>query len=171
MIHSIGHSTRTAQAFHDLLEVHGIARLADVRTLPMSRRHPHFNSERLGSDLAARGIDYKHMAGLGGLRKPRPDSINTGWKHSGFRGYADYMESASFQAALEDLVQFAAAAPTAVMCAEAMWWKCHRRLIADALSARGIPVRHIMSAARATPHVMSDFATILEGRVSYPALL
>ena len=171
MIHTIGHSTRSAEVFLDLLQIHGIALLADVRTIPMSRRHPHFNRDALSSYLAARGIDYRHMAGLGGLRKPRPDSTNTGWKHPGFRGYADYMGTSGFQAALQDLVIAAAAAPTAVMCAEAMWWKCHRRLLADALVARGIPVRHIMSAATATPHEMSAFATIQDGRVSYPALL
>jgi uncharacterized protein (DUF488 family) len=171
VIHTIGHSTRSAAVFRELLQIHGIARLADVRTIPMSRRHPQFNREPLSSDLAAAGIQYQHMAGLGGLRKPRADSRNTGWKHAGFRGYADYMETAAFQAALEALIRFTAATPTAVMCAEAMWWKCHRRLIADALLARGIAVRHIMSAAAAKPHEMSDFATILDGRVSYRALL
>ena len=154
-----------------MLQVHGIARLADVRTIPMSRRHPHFNRETMSLDLAAGGIEYQHMPRLGGLRKPRPDSRNTGWKHAGFRGYADYMETADFQAALEALLLFAAVAPTAVMCAEAMWWKCHRRLLADALLARGIAVQHIMGPGAPRPHEMSDFATILEGKVSYPALL
>jgi uncharacterized protein (DUF488 family) len=153
-----------------MLQAHGVAQLADVRTVPMSRRHPQFNRDTLDGFLAASGIRYQHMGALGGLRKPRPDSANTGWKHPGFRGYADYMETDAFEAGLRELRRFASVAVTAVMCAEAVWWKCHRRLLADALVAQGVPVRHIVSAG-AKPHELSPFARIHEGKVIYPALL
>ena len=171
MIYTIGHSTRTADELVALLQVHGIERLADVRAAPASRRYPHFNRDVMSSHLAEHGVTYRHLPALGGLRKPRADSTNTGWKHPGFRGYADYMETDDFQAGLQDLLTFGHNAPTAVMCAEALWWKCHRRLIADALVALQHPVRHILNAGTPSPHEMSDFATVRAGRVIYPALL
>jgi len=114
---------------------------------------------------------YRHFAGLGGLRKPRADSPNTAWRHQGFRGYADYMATPEFERALDELVEFARAGATAVMCAEAVWWRCHRQLVADALVARGIEVRHIMSADAAPPHTLTEFAQAADGKVSYRRLI
>ena len=170
MIYTIGHSTHSADAFLALLRMHGVTQLADVRTMPMSRRHPHFNKDSLEKFLAASGIRYRHLGGLGGLRKPRRDSTNTAWKHPSFRGYADYMETEAFDRAFRELVGFASAGPTAVMCAEAVWWRCHRQLLADALLVQGVPVWHIVGAG-AKPHEMSAFARIRDGKVIYPALL
>ena len=170
MIYTIGHSTHSADAFLALLRMHGVTQLADVRTMPMSRRHPHFNKDSLEKFLAASGIRYRHLGGLGGLRKPKRDSTNTAWKHPSFRGYADYMETEAFERAFRELVGFASAGPTAVMCAEAVWWRCHRQLLADALLVQGVPVWHIVGAG-AKPHEMSAFARIRDGKVIYPALL
>ena len=170
MIYTIGHSTHSADAFLALLRTHGVTQLADVRTMPMSRRHPHFNRDSLEKFLAASGIQYRHFGGLGGLRKPKRDSTNTAWKHPSFRGYADYMETEAFERAFRELVAFASEGPTAVMCAEAVWWRCHRQLLADALLVQGVPVWHIVG-ADAKPHEMSAFARIRDGKVIYPALL
>ena len=170
MIYTIGHSTHSADAFLALLGMHGVTQLADVRTMPMSRRYPHFNRDSLEKLLAASGIRYRHLGGLGGLRKPRRDSTNTAWKHPSFRGYADYMETEAFERAFRELVVFASAGPTAVMCAEAVWWRCHRQLLADALLVQGVPVWHIFGAG-AKPHEISAFARIRDGKVIYPALL
>lgn len=170
MIYTIGHSTHSADAFLALLRTHSVTQLADVRTMPMSRRHPHFNRDSLEKFLAASGIQYRHFGGLGGLRKPKRDSTNTAWKHPSFRGYADYMETEAFERAFRELVAFASEGPTAVMCAEAVWWRCHRQLLADALLVQGVPVWHIVG-ADAKPHEMSAFARILDGKVIYPALL
>ena len=170
MIYTIGHSTHSADAFLALLRMHGVTQLADVRTMPMSRRYPHFNKDSLEKFLAASGIRYRHLGGLGGLRKPKRDSTNTAWKHPSFRGYADYMETEPFERAFRELVVFASAGPTAVMCAEAVWWRCHRQLLADALLVQGVPVWHIVGAG-AKPHEMSAFARIRDGKVIYPALL
>ena len=170
MIYTIGHSTHSADAFLALLRTHSVTQLADVRTMPMSRRHPHFNRDSLEKFLAASGIGYRHFGGLGGLRKPKRDSTNTAWKHPSFRGYADYMETEAFERAFRELVAFASEGPTAVMCAEAVWWRCHRQLLADALLVQGVPVWHIVG-ADAKPHEMSAFARILDGKVIYPALL
>jgi uncharacterized protein (DUF488 family) len=171
MIYTVGHSTRTADAFLALLRAHGIQLVADVRTVPRSRRHPQFTREALEDFLHVHGIDYEHYAALGGLRKPRRDSVNTGWRHPAFRGYADHMESEQFQRALEQLARAAAARTTAVMCAEAVWWQCHRKLLADALLVAGVPVRHIMSETEAKPHELSEFARASDGRVTYPGFL
>jgi len=170
VIYTIGHSTHSADAFLALLRMHGVTQLADVRTMPMSRRYPHFNKNSLEKFLAASGIRYRHLGGLGGLRKPKRDSTNTAWKHPSFRGYADYMETEAFERAFRELVVFASAGPTAVMCAEAVWWRCHRQLLADALLVQGVPVWHIVGAG-AKPHEMSAFARIRDGKVIYPALL
>lgn len=170
-VYTIGHSTRTLDAFLALLHAHQISQLADVRTVPKSRRHPHFAGEALAQTLPEAGIAYRHLAALGGLRKPRKDSRNTAWRHESFRGYADHMETPAFQRALDDLIAWSGAQPTVVMCAEAVWWRCHRQLIADALVARAVEVRHIMSAGPAPPHALTAFARIDDGRVTYPGLV
>ena len=171
MIWTIGHSTRSADVLLILLRTNNIRQVADVRTAPYSRRHPQFNSDALNKFLNLHGIAYRHFPALGGLRKPRPDSANTAWRESGFRGYADYMETPAFRGGLEDLLRFAEGGPTTVMCAEAVWWRCHRRLLADALVARGIPVAHILSGATPNPHELSEFARVEGGLVTYPGLL
>ena len=214
-IFTIGHSTRSLDDFIALLHSHGINRLADIRTVPKSRRHPHFAGDALARSLPAEDVAYRHFPGLGGLRKPKRDSTNTGWRHEGFRGYADYMQTAEFARALEELIDWARGGPeraapqldndvmsveratpqlhedvaraegavptgnvaralqarVAIMCAEALWWRCHRQLVADALVARGIEVRHIASASSARSHTLTDFARVDAGRVSYPGLL
>ncbi|HVL67314.1 MAG TPA: DUF488 domain-containing protein [Vicinamibacterales bacterium] len=170
-VYTIGHSTHTADAFLELLQAHGIRQLADVRLIPKSSRHPHFASEPLAHTLAVHGIDYRHFPGLGGRRRPRPDSVNTAWRVEAFRGYADFMGTEAFKQALAALMGFASRAPTALMCAEAVWWQCHRRLLADALVVRGLPVRHILSAGDAKPHELSEFARIDGDEVTYPGLL
>lgn len=168
---TIGHSTLAIESFIERLDAHGIRQLGDVRTIPRSRRHPQFGTEALAGSLGARGIAYRHLPGLGGLRRPRPDSANTGWTHPSFRGYADYMEQPAFMDALEGLLSWGADAPTVVMCAEAKWWQCHRRLLADALTARGHEVLHIMNASTAAPHELTPFARIEGTRVVYPGLV
>ena len=170
-IHTIGHSTRSLEDFVGLLQQHGIEQLADVRTIPRSRRHPHFAADALSTSLPASGIKYRHFAGLGGLRKPRADSDNRGWRHPSFRGYADYMQTPAFEAALNALIQWSGEGSTVVMCAEAVWWQCHRQLIADALVARGIEARHIMSAKAADVHTLTSFARVDGTRVTYPGLI
>jgi uncharacterized protein (DUF488 family) len=171
IVFTIGHSVRPLDEFLKLLHAHGVRGLADVRTVPRSRRHPHFSGEALARSLPDAGIVYRHFPGLGGLRKPRRDSPNGGWRNEGFRGYADHMATREFTSALEDLIAFARRQVVAVMCAEAKWWECHRQLIADALVANGAEVRHIMSARDAPPHELTAFGRIESGRVTYPALL
>jgi len=151
-----------------MLQGHGVELLVDVRTVPRSRYNPQFNTEALPGPLGAAGIAYVHMPGLGGLRHPRPDSRNTGWKNLSFRGYADYMQTAEFETNLARLLRLAEGKRTAVMCAEAVPWRCHRSMIADALTARGIPVEHIMSATKRTSHVLTSFAHVDGARVTYP---
>jgi uncharacterized protein (DUF488 family) len=174
-IYTIGHSTRPLDEFITLLKAHRVTQLADVRTVPKSRRHPHFAGDALAQSLPAAAIAYRHFADLGGLRKPRRDSRNGGWRHEGFRGYADYMETDAFERGLDELIGWAEACrggETAIMCAEAVWWRCHRQLVADALVARGIEVRHIGSATSARPHALTDFARVdSKRRVKYPDLL
>jgi uncharacterized protein (DUF488 family) len=172
LIYTIGHSTRPLDDFLALLGAHGIRRLVDIRSIPKSRRHPHFAGEALSASLAAAGIEYAHRKALGGMRKPRPDSRNTAWRVEGFRGYADYMETEAFRAALEELLVMAAGpVPTAIMCAEAVPWRCHRQLVADALVAKGVEVRHITSASLASPHTLTEFARVEDGRVTYRGLV
>ena len=171
VVFTIGHSTRTAEQFLELLRAHGVRQVADVRTVPKSARHPQYNSQALEAFLHANDVVYRHFAALGGLRKPRADSVNSGWRHPGFRGYADHMQTPEFEAGLRELVAFAAVAPTAVMCAEAVWWQCHRQLLSDALLAVDVPVKHILDSKEAKPHRLSDFARVDAGKVSYPGLL
>lgn len=168
VIWTIGHSTRTLEALVALLRAHGIRRLADVRSFPRSRRHPQFNVDVLPGPLAEAGIVYEHLPALGGFRRPRPDSVNTAWREPGFRGYADHMQTPEFAAAVDGLLARAATAPTAVMCAEAVPWRCHRQLLADALVVRGEPVAHIVSAAAAQPHALTPAARVAGARVTYP---
>jgi uncharacterized protein (DUF488 family) len=165
---TIGHSNRPIETFLEMLTRHGVQLLVDVRTMPRSRYNPQFNRETLPESLAAAGIGYRHMPGLGGLRHPYKDSINTGWRNPHFRGYADYMQTQDFAQNLDDLLREAAARQTAVMCAEAVPWRCHRSLLADAATARGIPVRHIMSAEKSDPHQLTSFARVEGERVTYP---
>jgi uncharacterized protein (DUF488 family) len=174
-IWTIGHSTRTADDFVGLLRAHAIDGLADVRTIPKSRRHPHFAREALAARLTHEGIEYRHFGALGGLRKPRPDSPNGAWKNESFRGYADYMMTLEFNTGVDELLDFGARRQVAVMCAEAVWWQCHRMLLADALVARGVDVQHIMSAKGTSalqPHRLTPFAQIhSDGHVRYPGVL
>jgi uncharacterized protein (DUF488 family) len=150
--------------------VHGIRQLIDVRTIPKSRRNPQFGQDELGASLGQQGIQYVHLPGLGGLRHARKDSINTGWKNASFRGYADYMQTGAFREGLARLIDLAAACPTVIMCAEAVPWRCHRSLIADALVARGVEVQHVLSAASRKPHAYTPFARVEGESVTYPGL-
>jgi uncharacterized protein (DUF488 family) len=168
-IATIGHSTRELDAVVSILRGHGITRLIDVRTVPRSRHNPQFNRETLPGSLAASGIGYLHMPGLGGLRHPRRDSVNTGWRNSGFRGYADYMQTGEFARALDALLGQARVERVAIMCAEAVPWRCHRSLVADALTVRGLRVVHLLGPERAEPHVLTGFARVDGTTVTYPA--
>jgi uncharacterized protein (DUF488 family) len=165
---TIGHSTRPIDEFIALLRTHGVTDLIDVRTVPRSRHNPQFNRDSLPASLARAGIEYIHRPDLGGLRHPRKDSRNTGWRNSGFRGFADYMETPEFAAALASLMAHAEQSHVAIMCAEAVPWRCHRSLIADALTAHGIPVGHIMNEHPAELHRLTSFARVEAGNVRYP---
>jgi uncharacterized protein (DUF488 family) len=165
---TIGHSTRPLETFIDLLRAHGVQRLVDVRTVPRSRHNPQFNCETLSATLHNRRIHYTHLAALGGLRHARKDSQNTGWHNASFRGFADYMQTPEFEEGLEKLIALARVEQAGVMCAEAVPWRCHRSLIADALTVRGIPVRHIMSRTRAEPHKLTSFARVKGLHLTYP---
>ncbi|HEY2014116.1 MAG TPA: DUF488 domain-containing protein [Bryobacteraceae bacterium] len=153
----------------EMLAAHGVDLLVDVRTVPRSRYNPQFNTEAMPGPLEAAGIAYVHMPGLGGLRHPRKDSRNTGWRNLSFRGYADYMQTAEFEKNLDQLIVLADGKRAAVMCAEAVPWRCHRSMIADALTARGMAVEHIMSTTKANPHVLTSFARVDGTRVTYPS--
>ena len=169
-IWTIGHSTRNIDAFISLLEENGIKLLADVRSLPGSKRYPQFNKETLAESLNAHGIRYEHFPELGGRRKSEPDSRNTAWRNASFRGYADYMETEEFHKGVERLLALAGeAGPAAIMCAEAVWWRCHRSLISDYLKARGIDVMHILDANKVEPHPFTSAARIVNGELSYAA--
>jgi uncharacterized protein (DUF488 family) len=170
-IWTIGHSTRSLDDLIELLLENEVELLADVRTAPGSRRLPHFGRASLESELPRHGIAYIHLPALGGLRKPRPDSVNTGWRNASFRGYADYIQTAEFEAGLADLTRMAAERRMAVMCAEAVPWRCHRSLIADVLTARGVEVLHITGRGRSQPHVMTSFARVENECVVYPDTL
>ena len=167
VVYTIGHSTRSIEDFLGLLHREGIRALVDVRAFPMSRRHPHFNADLLAATLAAHHVAYTHAPALGGRRRPRPDSPNAGWRSDSFRAYADHMSTSEFREAITELMANAAQIPTTVMCAEAVPWKCHRSLIADALVARGCEVRHVLD--RSTdPHTPIEFARVANGEVTYP---
>jgi uncharacterized protein (DUF488 family) len=169
-IFTIGHSTRPIHDFLTLLASQGVEQLIDIRTVPRSRTNPQFNRDALPESLKGDGISYVHMPALGGLRHPRADSTNTGWRNASFRGYADYMQTPEFEEALEKLIELGREKQVAMMCAEAVPWRCHRSLVADALTARGVPVEHIMNAARRDHHKLTPFAKVEGERVSYPGL-
>lgn len=166
---TVGHSTRTLEELASILKAHGACVLVDVRTVPRSRRVPQFNAETLGRDLAKWGIEYLPLPALGGLRKPKADSTNLAWRNTSFRGYADYMQTPAFQAGLKQLIDIASVKRTAIMCAEAVPWRCHRSLIADALITRGWQVIDLMSQRSAKTHRLTEFAKVDGTRVTYPA--
>lgn len=167
---TIGHSTRPIDDFVTLLRAHGIDLLLDVRTVPRSRHNPQYEKDALAASLARAGIDYEHVPALGGLRRPRKDSINAGWHNESFRGYADYMQTPEFDAALDDVLARAnAGRRLALMCAEGAPFRCHRSLIADAVLARGGETLEITSRERARAHRLTPFAKVERGRVTYPA--
>jgi uncharacterized protein (DUF488 family) len=168
---TIGHSTRTWGNFQDLLTLNEIKNLVDVRSYPGSRRYPQFNQVELSRALDAAGINYHHLAGLGGRRKPVPRSKNTAWRNESFRAYADHMESDDFRKGIGSLLALAACGPTVVMCAEAVWWRCHRSLIADYLKASGVEVVHILDARHNELHPYTSAARIIDGELSYAGLL
>jgi uncharacterized protein (DUF488 family) len=167
-LYTIGHSTRTVRELSELLRAHGVEQVVDVRTIPRSRHNPQFSRPAMSRSLRATGIGYRHLKALGGLRHARPDSINLGWRHASFRGYADYMQTEPFADALERLEQLAARRPTVIMCAEAVPWRCHRSLIADALTVRRWRVLHIQSRKTARPHRRTPFLRVRSGRLLYP---
>lgn len=167
-VFTVGHSTLLIERFIALLESCGIERLADVRTVPRSRHNPQFNAEALARDLAAAGIEYVPMTALGGLRRPRPDSPNTGWRNTSFRGYADYMQTAQFRQALEELIRSSREKRVAIMCAEAVPWRCHRSLVADALQVHGVPVVEILSETSRREHKLTPFARVAGESIIYP---
>lgn len=167
-IWTIGHSTRTIEEFIETLQAHGIKLVADVRLLPGSRRYPQFNKEMLANSLSSHGIRYEHFPELGGRRKPHKGSRNTAWRNEAFRGYADHMETREFVAGIARLKEATEKwGATAIMCAEAVWWKCHRSLIADYLKARRAEVIHIINPGKAEPHPFTSAARIVNGRLSY----
>src|SRR5688572_17908897 len=157
---TIGHSTRPIGEFIRLLAAHRVNRLIDIRTIPRSRHNPQFSRDRLSAALRRAGIRYTHMAGLGGLRHPRPGSVNSGWRNAGFRGYADYMETATFRKCLERCIDLAHDEQIVLMCAEAVPWRCHRSLVADALLVRGVAVSEITSGIRTRPHSLTPWADV-----------
>ncbi len=168
VIFTVGHSTRRLEEFVDLLRSFGIERVVDIRTIPRSRHNPQFNRETLGKFLRNRRIGYRHMKNLGGLRHARADSPNTGWKNASFRGFADYMQMDAFAEALEKLIDSARRKPTALMCAEAVPWRCHRSLIGDALTVRGFTVQDIFGPRNAKPHTLTPMARVRGTRLTYP---
>jgi uncharacterized protein (DUF488 family) len=167
-IWTIGHSTRTIDIFISLLEENAIKLVADVRSLPGSKRYPQFNKETLAESLSEHRIRYEHFPELGGRRKARKDSHNMAWRNASFRGYADYMETEEFRKSIERLLDLASKlGPTAIMCAEAVWWRCHRALISDYLKAQGAEVMHIFDANKIEPHPYTSAARIIDGALSY----
>jgi uncharacterized protein (DUF488 family) len=167
-VFTIGHSTRPIGEFIDMLRAHGVQRVVDVRSIPRSRHNPQFNRESLARHLRAARIGYVHLKKLGGLRHAKADSGNLGWHNASFRGFADYMQTDEFLEGLARLVKLAATKPTAIMCAEAVPWRCHRSLIADALVVREFPVEDILSLARAQEHQLTPFARVQGLRITYP---
>ncbi len=170
---TIGHSTRSFEQFADLLSTNGVECLVDVRRFPHSPRHPQFGEESLPGRLREQGIGYRHLPGLGGRRKPKPDSPNTGWRNSSFRGYADHMATAEFAEGVGRLLELCGRGRACLMCSEAVWWRCHRRMIADALVVRGFPVEHVLGEARRQRHELTAFAQIVDKvgdkRLVYPS--
>ncbi len=170
-IWTIGHSTLSIDDFVGRLKSFEIQVLADVRSFPGSRRYPHFNKENLARSLAAAGVEYLHFRDLGGRRRPRPDSRNIAWRNESFRGYADYMETDDFQKGVARLLDVAREQRTAIMCSEAVWWRCHRSMISDYLKANGIAAIHIMAPGKSEVHPFTSAAAIVNGRLSYRGVL
>ena len=170
-IWTVGHSTRSGEEFVQILLAHGIEVLVDVRTFPGSRRYPQFNREALAASLSENGIEYRHEARLGGRRSARPDSHNAAWRNAQFRGYADHMETDEFKNGVRELLELASKKRVAFMCAEAVWWRCHRSLIADYLKAEGHEVIHILDAKKTEEHPFTSAATLVDGKLSYRGLL
>lgn len=166
---TVGHSTRSIEEFLALLAAHVVKQLVDVRTIPRSRHNPQFNSDQLAQSLSGAGIRYLHLGELGGLRHARRDSVNTAWRNLSFRGYADYMQTSEFEKALNELMRLAQKRRTAIMCAEAVPWRCHRSLIADALVAHGVDVQELTSQTSVRPHILTPWARVEQGRITYPA--
>jgi uncharacterized protein (DUF488 family) len=168
MVLTIGHSTRPIEEFLRLLQAHGVTVLVDVRTVPRSRHNPQFGQDSLPASLEEAGVRYVHVPGLGGLRRAKPDSRNMGWRNASFRGFADYMETPEFEQSLAELIELASRDRVAIMCAEAVPWRCHRSLIADALFARGIQTEHIMSLTRRQAHTLTPFVKVRGTKIRYP---
>jgi uncharacterized protein (DUF488 family) len=169
-IWTIGHSTRQIGDFIAALKANEIKLVVDVRMLPGSKRYPQFNKEELANSLGRVGIGYEHLPELGGRRKPRPDSPNTAWRNAAFRGYADYMQTETFRRGIDRLFDLSEkSGPTAIMCAEAVWWRCHRGLISDYLKVRDIEVTHILNPTKNEPHPFTSAARIVDGQLSYRA--
>jgi len=164
---TIGHSNRSLDEFLAMLATFEVEVLADVRRFPGSRKHPHFNQEQLAASVTAASIAYEFFPELGGRRKPRPDSPNTAWRNESFRAYADYMETDEFHAGIDRLSTLAENRRVAIMCSEAVWWRCHRSLISDYLKSHGVEVRHIMSPTKSEPHPYTSAARIVAGRLTY----
>jgi uncharacterized protein (DUF488 family) len=167
-VSTIGHSNRSIEEFIALLKQNGIACLIDIRTVPKSRHNPQFGQDRLPRSLIDAGIEYRYLAGLGGLRRPRPDSPNGGWRNTSFRGYADYMQTDAFAENVDAVIALAQDRRCALMCAEAVPWRCHRSLVADALLVRGIAVEDIIGPQKPTPHKLTPFARVEGTRITYP---
>lgn len=167
---TIGHSTHPLDEFLAMLASQEIRAVADVRHFPGSRRYPQFGKEALAASLKQAGVRYEHFLELGGRRRPRADSPNSAWRHPAFRGYADYMETAEFRAGVERLRALGREMRTAMMCSEAVWWRCHRGLIADYLKVRGVEVIHIFSGKKTEPHPFTSAARIVNGELSYAGL-
>lgn len=167
-VFTVGHSTRTSAEFVQLLQAHGVTQVADVRTVPRSRHNPQFDRETLPQTLQAAGIGYIHLPGLGGLRHTRADSPNKAWRNASFRGFADYMQTAEFDLSLLQLLDLAAQGQVVLMCAEAVPWRCHRSLIADALVVRGVSVEHITGASHRHLHTLTPWAQVNGQRITYP---
>jgi uncharacterized protein (DUF488 family) len=167
VVYTVGHSTLALDEFLALLRAHGIAAVVDVRRYPASRRHPHFGREALARALADAGIEYRWLPELGGRRSARPDSPHVAWRNTSFRGYADHMDGEEFAGGLVALLDLARERPTAIMCAESVPWRCHRQLIADALVARGVTVRHVLGPRASSEHTLAAFARVAGDRVVY----
>jgi uncharacterized protein (DUF488 family) len=167
-IFTVGHSTLPIERFIDLLKIYGIEQLVDIRTIPASRHNPQFGSDALASSLRTAHIEYAHMAALGGLRRAREDSPNSGWRNKSFRGYADYMQTAEFTHAVEALILISQKRRIAIMCAEAVPWRCHRSLVADALNVRSVPVIEILSETSYRLHKLTPFALVEGTSIVYP---
>ncbi|HSD47498.1 MAG TPA: DUF488 domain-containing protein [Pyrinomonadaceae bacterium] len=170
-IWTVGHSTRGGEEFVEILRAHGVEVLVDVRTFPGSRRYPQFNRASLAESLALEKIRYLHEPRLGGRRKPRPDSHNSAWRNEQFRGYADHMETEEFKRGVEELLELAAEKRVAIMCAEAVWWRCHRSLISDYLKAEGHEVVHVLDEKKTEEHPFTAAARLVDGKLSYKGLL